>query len=426
MIPNHRPPSLQTGSGAIKYILFANPKSIQRLVSTDSDVRSLLQFQNLTQLELNEFEWPHLDLILEFARRQRLPYLNELHCNVNYLKSTNQAIHSDDLTLLRALYDRLRKEPPTTITRYPKIHFHGIPLDLALPFDDYLLGAELISAHMNGPAPDHYKRSQITECCYVDPFADLFAGRPFALVWMYPNIRTVCAYRAPDLPPINDVTFLDFLKLLHSLVDLDLRNTGLSDSFYSKLSTKKCVNEPTKRVVEALNSLTIIDAPRSAGLRFGFVEYCPRLRHLHTNQADKNEALRLLDLNQAKPVHQLRFDYMFLGDRVVAGKARATFGYFRWTIMKRIRTEVWPPQIYELAIGRCLSESMQEPGLIYKPFHKQTFRDVRTLRAFINSYLMSNYALHQTFDEKTQASISSQIIWLDHLKRLEYLDLDLA
>lgn len=403
-IPNHftRLLSLSTGPGAIKYLLFADPRSIKHLVSNDPGARYLRQFSHLSHLELNEIQEPHLDLIMKFVRYEELPYLRKLHCNVNYLDSATHILRPDDLTLLEALYDRLRSEPLPIQMNYPKIFFHGLQLDLLhRSFDDYLFEAALVTAHLElsnrDPHSDFTQHVQVTKCSYVGTIESLVA-KPrsnllSSLLSWYPNIRAVSVHQTSGRrPKIDEVQFLDFLRHLDSLVDLDLRFAQLSKTFYSNLSTANYVNNPSQSVVRALNAFTLIDLLEPVKQELNFLDPFSGLRHLHTNLASKDEMILLIASTQWKPINVLRFDLVFTGrhidaldkcNQVVFPSEIGKTGFFRWTITRL--TEQRQTR-FKLIISRCSSQSEDLPES--RNIHEETFPKIEDLCWFIMVNMM--------------------------------------
>lgn len=365
-------------------MMFATPKSIQHLATDDHDGRSLQQFGNLTHLELNKIRHSHLDLIPAIARRSHLPHLKELHCNVEYLEIANDIVHPEHLELLAAIYDRLRSEPPTVRAEYPKIHFQGIPLDLDRPFEEYRLEGELICAHLESPMLERAQHRQIIKCYYAGSVERLAISRPSDVSWTYPNIRIFFVVRERGSPPVNHDQLLNFLRHLNSLVWLELVHTGLSTRFFKDLCKVK--DNSTHTIASKLNFLTIIDNPEYRGMRFDFVERCPHLRHLFTNQAIKDEVLRVLELKDARPSYKLRFDFLTACDKktVPGAEADTRFTYFRWEILKGLLFYSWrePEITYELTIYRSWSEDHP-----FEVFHQETTDNLRELSRFIERYM---------------------------------------
>lgn len=318
---------------------------------------------------------------MQFALRQTGFQLQHLYCD---WQNGDTATYNYLNPGLKELYNRLRNSREQ-INLNPNAAFLTIYLldvqpDLTVPFDSsefnknisnrflFLIHLRTKKRRVSSPC------LQVTKVGFLKRIGDLNHKRMTRFLSLYPNIRIIHIRSIENSPYIPEKRFLQFLRSLNSLVELDLRRAMISDNFYTRLSVAKHANG--QAVVDTLNTLTILERAESNERKFKFLVKFPRLRYLRVNQASREEMIRLLkDAQRCWQVFEFRFDFMW--SKFEPNRQFQEEDFYRWAVRKQTELQFFEPNVfYEVAFEEHDLRYAPQPMIVPKKHRFVMFDDV--------------------------------------------------
>lgn len=249
--------------------------------------------------------------------------LNELHCNVSQSNDATRPFEIKDRLLLRSLWGRIQasldRVPETARQPGPSIHFQSVRLDQSGE-NSFLFTSQDLTATRSHFADLNRLTSPCLAVrnCRFNP-AQLSDVQ--LIVRLYPNIRTVYATRQQN-GEWSHQDLLAFLRLLNSLVRLELHEASLPSDFYTELTNSNGSNG--RPIVCSLNTFFVFEKPAfyDGPNDFRFLSAFTSLRKLHLCLQTKTQMLYILQL-ACWPVFIFRFDF-----RSSSGSTEAAQAHF--------------------------------------------------------------------------------------------------
>lgn len=291
----------EAGFDSVKYVLFSNILAIRHLEIDSDPNRKLPKFEHLETLVINCVQWVQLDITAKFAVGE-LGLLQQLHCNLARLDSTNYVPTGQDLERLHNVF--------RTIKRFRRageipVFFHGVRINFDKKFTYFHLQERLMKAHYHNfvtneidlpacPSVVKFNFLDLHEVSQRGEFGDMrfnrmtnrVESRTISFAELYPNLQKI-VLEEDEEHKTSQMDYFDFLAGCRALRELQLNAPGFPKPFYDRLSR-----------LDSLRTLTgfyLIEPPDTPiRLDFDFLQNWSYLRHFCSNLSCKSVMIKLV------------------------------------------------------------------------------------------------------------------------------------